>query len=152
MDGVTIIKECTVMSTMGYIMMIVAFIVTMTLSVVAYKVGNVLAYKTCDYIYERVGTSFSLIFLLGGIFITLRVVPYLDESQKPNGEYEVTVSSNVDMNVFQSKYDIIDYDNGVYTVKPKDNVPQPSFNTHKEITEEATTQIDGKIYKITPIE
>lgn len=152
MDGVTIIKECTVMSTMGYIMMVVAFIVTMTLSVVSYKVGDVLEYKTGDDIYGRVGASFALAFLLGGIFITLRVVPDLDEFQKPNGEYDVTVSSNVDMNVFQSKYDIIDYNNGVYTVKPKDSVPQPPLNTRKETTEEATTEIDGKIYKITPIE
>lgn len=152
MDGVTIIKECTVTSTMGYIMTVVAFIVTMTLSVVSYKVGDDLEYKTGDDIYGRVGIFFALVFGLGGTFITLGVLPDLDEFQKPNGEYDVTVSSNVDMNVFQSKYDIIDYNNGVYTVKPKDSVPQPPLNTHKETTEEATTEIDGKIYKITPIE
>lgn len=56
------------------------------------------------------------------------------------------------MNVFHNKYDIIDYNNGVYTVKPKDSVPQPPLNIHKETTEEATTKIDGQIYKITPIE
>ena len=152
MDGVTIIKECTETSTMGYIMTVVAFIITMTLSVLSYKVGNVLEYKTSDYIYGRVGSFFALVFLLGGTFITLRVVPDLDKFQKPNGEYDVTVSSNVDMNVFQSKYDIIDYNNGVYTVKPKDSVPQPSLNTHKETTEETTIEINGQIYKITPIE
>lgn len=152
MDGVTIIKECTVTSTMGYIMMVVAFIVTMTLSIVSYKVGDVLEYKTSDYNYGRIGAIFSLAFLLCGTFITLRVVPDLDEFQKSNGEYDVTLSSNVDMNVFQSKYDIIDYNNGVYTVKPKDSVPQPSLNTHKETTEETTTEINGQVYKIIPIE
>ncbi len=119
MDGVIIIKECTVMSTMGYIMMIVAYIVTMTLSVGAYKVGDVLEYKTDDDIYKRVGVTFSLIFLFVGTFIALRIVPYLEECQKPSGEYKVTVSSNVDMNEFQKRYDIIDYNNGVYIVKPK---------------------------------
>lgn len=62
MDGVTIIKECTETSTMGYIMMIVAFIVTMTLSFVSYKVGDVLEYKIGDNVYGRVGASFALVF------------------------------------------------------------------------------------------
>lgn len=143
-DGVTIIKKCTETSTMGNIMMILLLVITMALSFGAYKIG--------DDVYGRVGAVLSLAFLITGIFITLGVMPELDTFQKPTGKYEVTVNSNVDMNEFQSKYDIIDYDNGVYTVKPKDNVPKPPVNTHKETTEESTIEIDGKIYKITPIE
>lgn len=151
MDGVTIIKECTVTSTMGYIMMVVAFIVTMTLSFVSYKVGDVLEYKTSNNVYGRVGAFWALVFLLGGTFVTLKVVPDLDEFQKPNGELKAVVFDTVDMNVFQEKYEIINFENGVYTVKSKGNVPD-DFNKNENIQEENTTEINGQIYKITPIE
>lgn len=35
------------------------------------------------------------------------------------GEYEVTVTADTDMNEFQERYDIVDYENGVYTIKVK---------------------------------
>ena len=34
-------------------------------------------------------------------------------------KYEVTVTADVDMNEFQERYEIIDYENGVYTIKVK---------------------------------
>ena len=35
------------------------------------------------------------------------------------GKYEVTTTADVDMNEFQERYEIIDYENGVYTIKVK---------------------------------
>lgn len=55
------------------------------------------------------------------------------------------------MNTFQEKYEIINFENGVYTVKSKDNVSD-DFNKDEEIQEETTIEINGQIYKIIPIE
>ncbi len=147
MDGVTIIKECTDNSAICAIMIIPSMIAA-ALGTGIIKIAEKLVHnKIIATIVTISGLAFTLICV-----ITMFLTTQMDKFQKPNGKYEVTISSDIDMNEFQSKYNIIDYDNGVYTVKSKDNVPQPSFNTHKETTEEATTQIDGKIYKITPIE
>ncbi len=35
------------------------------------------------------------------------------------GTYEVTVTAEADMNEFQKQYEILDYENGVYTIKLK---------------------------------
>lgn len=35
------------------------------------------------------------------------------------GEYEVTVTADIDMNEFQERYEIVDFENGVYTIKVK---------------------------------
>lgn len=122
MDGIIIIKECTEISTIGCIMIIVLFTIAMVLSIGLYKIGDVLEEK-CNDTYGYICTVLSLAFFIAGIF-TIKVIPNFDEFQEPNGKYEVTVSSNVDMDEFQSQYTIIDYENGVYTVKPKDNIPQ----------------------------
>lgn len=37
------------------------------------------------------------------------------------GKYEVTTTVDVDMNEFQERYEIIDYENGVYTIKVKES-------------------------------
>lgn len=37
------------------------------------------------------------------------------------GKYEVIVAADVDMNEFQERYEIIDFKNGVYTIKVKEN-------------------------------
>ncbi len=84
--------------------------------------------------------------------MSFEYIPEIDEFQKPTGKYEVVVNSDVDMNEFQSKYDIIDYNDGVYTVKPKGNISQSSSNFQEKTTYESTTEINGKVYKIIPIE
>lgn len=37
------------------------------------------------------------------------------------GKYKVAVAADVDMNEFQERYEIISYENGVYTIKVKGN-------------------------------
>ncbi len=115
MDGVTIIKECTDNSTICAIMIIPSMIAA-ALGIGIIQIAEKLARNKIIAIIANVsGVTFTLICL-----ITMFAITQMDKFDKPNGKYEVTVSSNVDMNEFHSKYDIIDYDNGVYTVKPKD--------------------------------
>ena len=40
----------------------------------------------------------------------------------PNGLYRVTVTAETDMTEFQDTYEIVDYKDGVYTIKPKENI------------------------------
>jgi len=41
----------------------------------------------------------------------------VDYFKVPNGSYRVTVTEEVDMTEFQDTYEIIDYKDGVYTIK-----------------------------------
>jgi len=118
-DGVTIIKECTDNSAICAIM-IIPSMVAAALGTGIIKIAEKLVHnKIIATIVTVSGLAFTLICVVMMFLIT-----QMDKFQKPNGKYEVTVSSDVDMNEFQSKYDIIDFKNGVYTVKPKDNVSE----------------------------
>ncbi len=44
-----------------------------------------------------------------------------DYFKVPNGLYRVTVTAEADMTEFQDTYEIEDYKDGVYTIKPKEN-------------------------------
>ena len=44
-----------------------------------------------------------------------------DYFKVPNGLYRVTVTAEADMTEFQDTYEIVDYKDGVYTIKPKEN-------------------------------
>lgn len=120
-DGITLIKECTETSIVGYIMMIIALLTTIALSFASDKIGCILSEATCNNIYERAGSALALVIVLSGIFITLQIIPDLDKFQESNGKYEVVISSDIDMTEFQSRYDIIDYNDGKYTIKIKEN-------------------------------
>ena len=152
MNGVTVIRECTTTSYMGYIMMIIVIIITFVMSYGLMKIGEGLFNKTGNDFYGKAGAVLALSIFLSGTITSLKYVPEIDEFQKPTGKYKVVVNSDVDMNEFQSKYDIIDYNDGVYTVKPKDNISQSSSNFQEKTTYESTTEINGKVYKIIPIE
>ena len=45
-----------------------------------------------------------------------------DYFKVPNGLYRVTVTAEADMTEFQDTYEIVDYKDGVYTIKPKENI------------------------------
>lgn len=61
----------------------------------------------------------SLFFFMSSDFF----INFLDDLKLTDhtGMYEVTVTDSVDMNEFQECYDIIDYENGVYIIKIKEN-------------------------------
>lgn len=44
-----------------------------------------------------------------------------DYFKVPNGLYRVTVTAETDMTEFQDTYEIVDYKDGVYTIKSKEN-------------------------------
>ena len=44
-----------------------------------------------------------------------------DYFKVPNGLYRVTVTAEADMTEFQDTYEIEDYKDRVYTIKPKEN-------------------------------
>jgi len=142
----------TELSNTGYTIKIVSFVIALILAIVSSYIGENLNFKFgyTRNIYEYVGGGLGFIILITGIFISVKVSK-LNTFQEPNGKYKVTVSSNVDMNEFQNRYNIIDFENGIYTVKPKDDVPQQTVSIQEESTAEMTTEIDGKVYKIIPI-
>lgn len=144
MDGVTIIEECRSLP----------FGIGIIIIIIVLLIGTV-GLKVFDWFYDEdnvIGMIITAAIVLTSVVSPLYLVNKIEAFTEPNGKLRVVVSDTVDMNAFQEKYEIINFENGVYTVKPKDCVPQPSLNTHKETTEEATTKIDGKIYKITQIE
>lgn len=151
MDGVTLIKECMETSNTTEIIALVIIICAFSLGTLLITLGNYLFNKTGDNAYGIAGLVLSAVIVLTGLLTATRVIPNMEQFQVSNGEYEVVVRDNVDMNEFQRRYDIVDFENGVYTIKFKDNAPQLS-DTHNEATEEATTEINGKVYIITPIE
>ena len=77
---------------------------------------------------KNVGTIISfggiiiLLFLLGSYKSNL-IIPFAEELGLTDhtGKYEVIVTDDADMNEFQDCYEIIDCENGVYTIKVKEN-------------------------------
>ena len=41
--------------------------------------------------------------------------------KKPTGKYKVIITRDVDMTEFQDTYEVVDYENSVYTIKAKGN-------------------------------
>lgn len=62
-----------------------------------------------------------------GTFICKNFI--IDKCHEPNGEYEVVIGNDIDMNEFYRRYEIINFENGVYTVKSKGNVSD-DFNKY----------------------
>lgn len=66
-------------------------------------------------------------FILGLIIVTVMGANayehYKDplNLKKPTGEYKVIVTAEADMTEFQDTYEIVDYKDGVYTIKAKSN-------------------------------
>lgn len=63
-----------------------------------------------------------LLFLLGSYKFNL-IIPFAEELGLTDHtwKYEVIVTDDADMNEFQERYEIVDYENGVYTIKVKEN-------------------------------
>lgn len=141
MDGVRIVEECR---GIPFLRGIIIVIIVLLIGIVGLKVFN--------WFYDKdnvIGMIITAAIVLPGVVASL----YLDKIEtftEPNGELKVVVSDTVDMNVFQEKYEIINFENGVYTVKSKGN--DGDFNNDENIQEESTIEINGQIYKITTIE
>lgn len=62
------------------------------------------------------GAMIGLIFLGCGIFFSCITI---DETIKPTPIYKVLISDSVSMNEFYSKYEILNIEGKIYTIKPK---------------------------------
>ncbi|MCM1008304.1 MAG: hypothetical protein NC485_10310 [Ruminococcus flavefaciens] len=154
MDGVSLIKECTELSGIGFALLLVIFLIIMVLGCLFLFGGMFLSKIKYSCVYEIIGCilGLALVFTYSVVIEIIDVTSIIPQKfQKPTGKYEVVLDKNVDINEFYEKYEIFDFKNGVYTVTPKENIPQPPVNTHEETTVGVTTEIDGKIYEITPI-
>lgn len=142
MDGVIIIEECrSIPFWIGKIIVIILLLI------------GIVGLKVFNWFYDEdnvIGMTITVAIVLLGVVSLLYLVDKKEIFTVPNGQLKVVVSDTVDMNVFQEKYEIINFENGVYTVKSKGNVPD-DFNKNENIQEENTTEINGQIYKITPI-
>ncbi len=124
-NGVILINEIIVLSSLGsyvsLVMLITFFIMT---------VGGVKLYingRSYFSTWRRiVGIIISLVgmALLMTLWISFRsnlIISIADEFglAEYTGTYKVSVTADTDMNEFQERYEIIDYENGVYTIKVK---------------------------------
>lgn len=60
----------------------------------------------------------SIIFIVVSVFATSKDDPF--NLAEPTDTYRVVITSETNIQEFQNTFDIIDYDGGVYTVKPKE--------------------------------
>lgn len=126
-NGVVPIKEVVSLSILGSCLVGAIVIV---LTVISF--GGVKLYtdglrsfsdgmKILGVIMYIVGTMLLIFFM---VFINNKNFPYFVDSlelglTESTGEYEVTVTAEADMNEFHEQYEILDYKNGVYTIKLK---------------------------------
>lgn len=130
MDGVILIEKITKMSTLANILIGVALIVC----VIMVFGGCRLVTTTSRYCAQPdavkgVGIALTLIGL--ALMATLSMTMSNNKQFKQllssvdwglleyTDEYRVTVTDDVDMNEFTSKYEIIDYDDGTYIIKAR---------------------------------
>lgn len=111
MDGVTLIEECTELSNKCIIFM---FLFSFVVAFVAFIFGYVLSYKK---------KSIKVILFCGimilGTFIGKHFI--IDKYEEPNGEYEVVLDNDIDMNEFYRRYEIVGFKDGIYTITLKDS-------------------------------
>lgn len=126
MDGVIFIKEVVVISLVGNTLLAVILIALTAMIYGGIRVHINGCRNCCDG--EKIfGFIMSMVGVVLGCFLLILMCS--DEVITPlfnsfgltdhTGKYEVTLTANVDMNEFQERYEIIDYENGVYTIKVK---------------------------------
>lgn len=110
MDGVTLIEECTELSNKGKTFM---FLFAFVVAFVAFIFGYVLSYKK---------KSIKVILFCGTIILGTFIGKHfiIDKCYEPIGEYEVVLDDDVDMNEFYKRYEIIDFEDGKYIIKFKE--------------------------------
>lgn len=126
MDGVILIKEVVVTSLVGNILLAV-ILIAFTAMIWGGMRLHINGCRNCCDGEKTFGFIMSMVGVVLGCF--LLILMYSDEAiislfdsfglTDHTWKYEVTLTANVDMNEFQERYEIIDYENGVYTIKEK---------------------------------
>lgn len=118
MDGVILIEECTQISVIGCIVFTVSIISVIILSYGSFYVGCIISEKKWSDVYMYVGGILGVIIALIGK-IAIPIIP--EFFQEPNDEYNVVIDTDVDMNEFSKRYEIVDFKDGIYTITLKDS-------------------------------
>ena len=96
----------------------IPILLSLFLGVLCFIVVVLSAYIIFSAILEHSfgGTIIGLFFLGLSIFLSWTVI---DETTNPTPIYKVLVSDSVSMNEFYSKYEILNVEGKIYTIKPK---------------------------------
>lgn len=126
MDGVVFIEEVISFTVFGAILL-----AAITIVLFAMLAGGLRLFSegNCNEEYEKKFGGFILCIvslILTMVFLTCyksdNFMPYCKKMglAENTGIYKVTVTDKADMNEFQERYEIIGYENGIYTIKEKE--------------------------------
>lgn len=126
-EGVVFIKEVVGISFMGLCIFGVMILIT-----AAMMFGGAVLYIDGCHDFSDSKKILGIIISLFGLILLLSIgffassdffINFFDDLNLTDhtGMYEVTVTADTDMNEFKDCYDIIDFENGVYTIKIKEN-------------------------------
>ncbi len=115
MNGVEILASSEIVAEVvfnWFAFTIVFVIITIIAAFVAYAID--------DSIDEKITTFFIIAILLGGFLGLVAGVSFVTPT-KYETHYKVTIDDSVSMNEFLDKYEILDQEGKIYTVKERDN-------------------------------
>ena len=133
MIGFIFIKEFMNISILGNILFGAIMVVLTVITFVGFKlcVNGYRDFRDGMKVTGAVITVVSFVLLCSFcVFISSEnLISYADSFglAESTGKYEVTVTAEVDMGEFQERYEILDYENGVYTIKLKENSYERSY-------------------------
>ena len=117
-DGVILVEEMKSLPDEWFIKGIIVLIAVLMVLITGLKI----TLNEKASVISIVGSLICILVGTVGTVIGLGIFSRVDyfNIQEPNGKYRVVVTNEVDMDEFQRTYDIVDYKDGVYTIKNKD--------------------------------
>lgn len=118
-DGVILIEECTSLSTLWLAVLIIVAAAPMAIMIIVTIVLMIIkGVKVYTELYEEKMQTIYIFCLLWGCMIAgLLCTSLFEPLYKPDGRYVVAVTEDTDMNEFAEKYEILDYEDGKYTIR-----------------------------------
>lgn len=115
-DGVILVEEMKSIPNEWYIKGIIVLVAALMVAITGLKIKI-----NETSVISIVASLICILVSIAGIVISLGIFSSADyfNIQEPNGKYRVVVTDAVDMDEFQHTYEIVDYENGVYTIKLK---------------------------------
>ena len=115
-DGVILVEEMKSIPNEWYIKGIIVLVAALMVAITGLKIKI-----NETSVISIVASLICILVRIAGIVISLGIFSSADyfNIQEQNGKYRVDVTEEVDMDEFQHTYEIVDYENGVYTIKLK---------------------------------
>lgn len=116
-DGVILVEEMKSIPNEWYIKGIIVLVAALMVAITGIKINKINEAS----VISGVASLICILLSIAGIVIGLGIFSSADyfNIQEPNEKYRVVVTDAVDMDEFQHTYEIVDYENGVYTIKLK---------------------------------